>query len=179
MDIFALLDLLHDRYVAEYESAYHEMLGQYEEVAPELSFEISGGVYKRLYTVDFFRRKGEDMGVIEVMPSQSALSGDAVVRYNDMTITFGSVTWDAMRIEPHPVPAELVGLEAWFDHWIDLDATRRIEGEVTGKVIHSLGIYDGAIELDFGTAPVQAAIEFLDLLRDSGVKEVRVSSSRQ
>lgn len=179
MDIFELLDLLHDRYVLEYESAYETQLGQHEEVAPEVSFEISGDVYKKLYTVDFYWRHGEDSGVVEVMPSGAAYSKPAVVHYRGMSITFAAVSWDAMRFDPQPVAAEFPGLEEWFDHWMDLEATRRVDGDVAGKVIHSLYIYDGVIELDFGIAPVEAALEFLDLLHDSGVTEIQVSSGRE
>ena len=179
MDILALLEDLRTDYLQEFEAAYYQQIEVNEQVIPEIAFEISEGLYKRLFVVDFTGRNGEALLAIEVGISQAAYGGEVSLRYRSLTIEIGRVSWDSVRFVLQPAPEELVGFEQWFDRWIDLDGTRRVDGQIISNVIHSTRLENGLVEVDFGSAPASSAIELLDIFEMNEVETVLVSSGRE
>jgi hypothetical protein len=179
MDILALLEMLRANYLQEFEAAYYQQVEVNEQVFPEIAFEISEGPYKRLFVVDLMGKNGDANSAIGVGTSTAAYGGEVSLQYRDLTIEFGSVSWDSMRFFLQPVPGELVGFELWFDRWIDLEGTRRVDGQITSNVIHSSRLESGLVEVDFGSAPINAAVELFELFEMNEVKTILVSSGRE
>ena len=179
MELIALLEMLRSNYVQQYESTYRSQVEQNEEVYPEIAFEISGGVYKSLFVADFIGKNGNNNSVIEVGTTDAAYGGDQSFEYNGLSIEFGHVSWDAMRLELDPMPQNIAGFERWFDRWIDLDGAYRIEGAFLSHVIHSVSIRDDSLGIDFGTAPRDAFVQLLDLFKANRVETIRISSDRK
>ena len=180
MEILALLEALRADYLREFEAAYYQQIEVYEQVFPEIAFEISEeGPYKRLYVVDLMGRNGDENSVIEVGTSRAAYGGEVSLQYKGLTIEFGNVSWDSLRFILRPAPEELVGFETWFDKWIDLEGTRHVDGQIMGDVIHSSRLENGLVEVDFGSAPTKSAVELFDIFDLNNVKKVFVLSSRE
>ena len=66
-----------------------------------------------------------------------------------------------------------------FDKWIDLEAKRRIEGQITSNVSHSARRDVGLVAVDFGSTPTEASIELFDIVDVSGMNSMIVSSARE
>ncbi|MGH1466414.1 MAG: hypothetical protein ACRBBQ_13745 [Cognatishimia sp.] len=179
MDILALLEALRTDYLQEFEAAYYQQIEVNEQVFPEIALEISGGLYKRLFVVDLIGRNGEANSAIEVGISKAVYGGEVSFHYRDLTIEFGRVSWDSMRFVIQPAHEELVGFEQWFDKWIDLDGTRHVDDQILSNVIHSSRLENGLVEVDFGSAPTNSAVELFDLFNMNEVKTVLVSSGRE
>ena len=176
MELEQLLTDLQGRYLSAYEATYHENVSQFDQFTPEVVLEISGGVYRKLYVADFVGRTGADFKVVEVDPGFGC--GRIRIEYNDVTIEFDSVSWDAMDIRSDPEISDLVGFDEWFSRWLEFDRTPRT-GEIASGMIHSVVIDGVARSIDFGTAPPAAAIELFELYRSSGAKRIVVTDSRQ
>ncbi|MEP1696502.1 MAG: hypothetical protein ABJJ69_08190 [Paracoccaceae bacterium] len=178
MELIALLEKLRSNYLLEFESAYRNQVEVNEEIGTEIAFEISGGVYKRLFVVDFVGKNGANTNLIEVGTTDAAYGGGQSFEYSGLSIEFGHVSWDAMRLELDPMPQDIAGFEPWFDRWIDLVGEHRKEGAFLSHVIHSASIRDDSVGIDFGTAPREAFVQLLDLLKANDVKTIRVTSDR-
>ncbi|MCT4611299.1 MAG: hypothetical protein N4A70_19085 [Pelagimonas sp.] len=179
MDILSLLDALRSDYLSRFEVAYQQQSGIYEQVTTEIAFEISKGPYKRLYVIDLLGKDGEALSAVEVATDEDSYLGGLSLQYKALSVEFDCVSWEAMRFSFRPVPERLTGFEAWFDKWIDLEAIRRIDGQVFSNVIHFAWLESGLLDVDFGSAPTDAVIELLDLFQTSGVKSVLVSSGKE
>lgn len=179
MDILDLLEALRSDYLREFEAAYHQQIEINEQVFPEIAFEISEGPYKRLFVVDLMGKNGEANSAIEVGTSQAAYGGEVIIQYKSLSIEFGSVSWDSMRFLIRPAPDELLGFEPWFDKWIDLEGARHVDRQILSNIIHSSILENGSVDVDFGSAPTDAAIELFDLFEMNEVKTVLVSSGKK
>ncbi|MEP3844539.1 MAG: hypothetical protein ABJM43_04260 [Paracoccaceae bacterium] len=179
MELITLLEMLRSNYLLEFESVYRNQLEVNEEVHPEIAFKISDGVYKRLFVVDFFGKNGANTNLIEVGTTNAAYGGGQSFEYSSLSIEFGHVSWDDMRLELDPMPQDIVGFEPWFDRWIDLDGAYKKEGAFLSHVIHSALIHDDSVGIDFGTAPRDAFVQLLDLFKANGVETIRISSDRK
>lgn len=178
MELLELLDALRTNYLLEYEAAYRQQTEIYEMVVPEAGLEISGGVYKRIFVADFVGINGDHKTIVEVGIGDAVYGGNASLQYGDLSITFGSVSWDAMRFSLQPAPQELAGFESWFDKWLDLEGLRKVEGNLLSEVIHNSRLEEGIVEMDFGSAPIDAVVELFGIFELNGVTKVQVRSSR-
>ncbi|MFC2968866.1 hypothetical protein [Acidimangrovimonas pyrenivorans] len=178
MEFAAFLNHLRTEYVIQFEGTYEQQKTQYEELHPEIAFEVSGTAFKHLYVVDFLAKRAGKTGAIDVVPNEKAYAGGVSFSYAGMSVGFGRVSWDAMAFDLKPVPAQVDGFETWFDKWMDLDGQGYVEGTHYSEIIHSATLTKGHVEVDFGTAPIGALTSLLRLFSEDGVREVEVSTSR-
>ncbi|MPL95840.1 hypothetical protein DFO80_13432 [Rhodobacter sp. 140A] len=178
MEFDAFLDHLRSAYLVEFEDAYEQRRSELGAIHSEVAFEISGDTYRHIYVVDFVAEEGGKKGVIEVNPSEQAYASGGPFVYEGVTVSFGRASWDGMTFELSPVTPQLHGFEPWFDRWVNLDGQYPVVGGHHSGVIHSAVLGDGYLEIDFGTAPVDALTGLLQILAENGVREVEVSSSK-
>ena len=179
MELIALLEAMREGYILQYESVYRDKIEIHEQVTPEVTFEISGGVYKQLFTVDFLFQDGEDILAGEVLEADAVSLAQHSFSYNDIAVSLEPVTWDAMTFTLSPAPDALIGFEIWFDRWMDIDGEHQPDGEPFSHVIHSATLDGNTIAIDFGTAPIEASLELFDLFSQNGVDTVHVWDSRE
>ncbi len=177
MDLYELLEHLRTDYVTGYEAALVDAQGQYELVAPEVVFQIDGGVYQHLYAVDLLVGAADAPGAVELSAEDSLLAPSAEVFYHsDLEISFYATSWGNMAFDVSIAPEQLSGFNTWFYYWMDLDATRRVQGEPFGGVVHSVHFQPETVSIDFGSAPVEAFVELLQIFEENGIHELRISS---
>lgn len=178
MEFLELLEAIRAEYITFYEATYEQQVKQHEGVFPEVGFNVPDTIYRDTYVFDFVLRDGEQIAALDTsMPvavDPEALDFD----YNGINVTVLGPTWEAVSFYPTPaVPEDFEGFGAWYDYWLDIEATRKPEGAVFGGVIHSAGFYDDRIDIDFGSAPVEAFTQLLDLLAVQGVTQVTITQS--
>ena len=89
--------------------------------------------------------------------------------------------WDACDIRAFGIPqaTDWMHLRGWFDRWFDGEDTRQADEHGLYGVIHFLSDPQregGAtiIQVDFGSAPIEAFEELLDALRDLGATKIEI-----
>ena len=83
-----------------------------------------------------------------------------------------------MKIQ-HDRLKPLSGLNTWFEQWFDTEDKRYDKDAELCEVIHSLLVEPDRLSIDFGSAPVTALSELLNLLEQEGAKNICVSSSQR
>ncbi|MYM54777.1 hypothetical protein [Thalassovita mangrovi] len=178
-DLLSLIETLQSNYVREFEAAYYQQLDLNEAVFPEIAVEMSGGTYKKLFVIDLVARNGAKQAAVEILPTTKAYDGGIATNYRSISFVIGQATWDNISITLEPAKNNLVGFEAWFDKWMDLDGKRREEGSPTSNIIHSVSFHEDQMEIDFGTTSTAAFVELVDLFSKNGIEKVRIESTRK
>lgn len=178
MELGVFLADLQAAYVAEFKATVAQEKAVNAETFSEVAFEVSGSVYRSLYVVDMVRREASGDVAVEVSAVTRSLRGSASFHLGNMQVRSGSVSWDAVRVEGAPSGIDLAGFDAWFSRWLDVDKEPAAGEGVTG-IIHSAILEAEAVQVDFGTAPPQAAVELLELFGHGGAERVTLSSSRK
>ncbi|MFC5737961.1 hypothetical protein [Sinirhodobacter huangdaonensis] len=178
MEFSAFLDHLRDAYLVEFEAAYEQQKSERGAIHPEVAFEISGDTYRHIYVVDFIAGKAGRGIAIEVNPGRQAYVSGGPFVYDGMTVSFRCASWDGMAFALTPVTPQLHGFEPWFDRWVNLDEQSPVVGGHHSGGIHSAVLGERHLEVDFGTAPIDALTGLLKIFAENGVREVKVASSK-
>lgn len=176
MELAAILEALRLAYLAEFEATYAAQVEIHGQVKPEVAFQVSQeGLYNGIFVVDLLT---QDSGVLEVGVGDASYVGPASAMADGMRVEIGRVSWDALRFTPEPSLDALPGFDRWFETWINLDGDLSDPDALTANMIHSAWLGTGWIDIDFGTASVDAAVELLGLFEAAGTNAVTVSSAR-
>lgn len=164
---------IREHYVAQFVAFIRDQQSKATEGASEVKLELSSDakVFRRLYCVDFIA----DGGIVELMPDRVPQFDPIESSFGDLSARIESLCWDdvAIRFE-----ATTINAEDWFEEWFDPDEKHFDRtAELTGR-IHSLSVSADRIDVDLGSAPPEALIDLLKLLRISGVRRVTILSSR-
>jgi hypothetical protein len=178
MELATFVDELRSAYVQEFVSAFQIESTKPGKLFAEITFQISGGVHKRLYVVDLVRRNGESDVAVELGPTSTTIRGPATFAYKEKEIIFEAVSWDAVKISAQPPVDWSQDFENWFDRWLDPEKPRE-DGEITTGIIHSVAFAQKGLQVDFGTAPAAAAMELIQLLQDHGAEVILFANARE
>ncbi|WP_136441182.1 hypothetical protein [Pacificoceanicola onchidii] len=175
MDFFSLLLSLQTGYLERFEAGLAELQTKHAGVQAEVGFELSqkAEVYKKLYVVDALT---EDGSVVEFAPSEMNYSPRGNYGYKSLEISAAPLTWDAICLSP--VTSDLPGFEKWFTHWLDIEAKRYDVEAGHGAAIHSVVFNGEAACIDFGTAPIAAMTDLLDLLIAGDISHLILTDAR-
>jgi hypothetical protein len=171
-----LTQRVRDHYVAQFLAFVEKQERAGHDGAAEVKFQLQGGrVFRHLMCVDFVA--GADKQVVAFQRENylrfEAFSGS----YGNARLAMERLRWDDVVIAHDlPAPPERA-LGSWFQRWFDPDDQRHDPSAEAGQVIHSLVIAPGRMTVDFGTAPVEAFWELLDLLEEAGARNLRVHCS--
>jgi hypothetical protein len=184
-----LLDDIRDRYLKEFREcmAYVKQKGM--EVMSEAAFTDEDGALVREGTLNLPMRldvvgladgEGKDNICVDSITMLSFEPSD--FEWTDgLPIRLAPFTWDVCDIRAFGIPetSDWSHLRGWFDHWFDGEDTRQADEQGLFGVIHSVSDpkHEGnatIIQVDFGSAPVEAFEELLDALHDSGATKVEI-----
>ncbi len=183
MDGNEIVNLARRTYLDQFAAFVRNQFAKYPEGAAEVATQRENNqLFGEHYRIDFMTSRNtaaKDALVVELVP-------DAQVRFDPIEGMAGAtrvhmqhLVWDDVEIS-HDIPGDLSPiLQGWFDHWYDPDG-RRDPGRSGGAVdvIHSLGVYPGAVAVDFGTASVDAFWSLVALLRDAGASQLTIRATR-
>ena len=178
MELAAFIDDLRSAYVQEFVATFSREKAKNAGFFAEIGFKITGPVHKGLYIVDFVRRVEGSDTVVELGETPKTFRGPASFSSDAMSVVFDSVSWDAVEVSAEPSIIWSQDFEAWFERWLDAEKTPK-DGEVVTGIIHSVAIKDGGIQIDFGTAPAEAALEFIELARENGAQSIHFENARE
>jgi hypothetical protein len=171
-----LTQRVRDHYVAQFQAFIEKQERADQTGVAEVKIQLQGGSpFRHLVCVDFLA--GAAKQVVEFQPDKylrfDAFSGS----YGSARLSMEQLRWNDVLIS-HDLPAPPESAMAvWFQRWFDPDDERHNEDAALGNVIHSLVIEPGLVRVDFGTAPVEAFWQLLDLLEEAGARKLRVHCS--
>lgn len=141
----------------------------------------ASALFRGLYRVDYLGREGGELSVAELAPDKYLQLNQAIEgSFGSLLVRIEQVEWDDVAISHDSAEDLTAVLTPWFEQWSDLGDTRQLteETKLLG-VIHVLQLQRGYVEVDFGSAPLDALWELLMLLGDAGASKVTISRTRE
>ena len=91
-----------------------------------------------------------------------------------------SFSWEALRVEFSSREFAIEQLGTWLHRWLDPDETRSAGADGLSGVVHDLSWSfmepdAWGLDLDLGSAPIDALSELLDVLSRGGVRSITLS----
>lgn len=185
MDGNELISLARQLYVDQLVGFLRSQFAKFPEGAAEVPTErlSNSQLYGAHYRIDFvttIKGKADASVVVELVPDQQ-LEFDPIEGTAGATeVRMEKLSWDDVEIV-HDIPGDMAPrLKDWFEQWYDPDERRIVKGATRPPdVIHSLGIYPGALVIDFGTASTDAFWSLIAILRDAGAKRLLIRDTRK
>jgi hypothetical protein len=186
MDVIDLVAQVRDHFLNQFGAFVERQQELCPFGSPEVKLQLSetSGVYQRLYCVDFIKPAEEDDeddeaesegGVVEFQPEFFLEFEPTSGGFGAMAVTIEELRWhDVVFYHDLPkLPDELIA--QWFEAWFDPEDERYDPESRFAGIIHTLLLDYGEVSVDFGTAPVEAFWDMLELLEASGAKNVRIA----
>jgi hypothetical protein len=183
-NLTVLLTQIREHYLAALASSLREFQREFSPSATELLLETGreAAYAFRLLRVDLASNVSGEMKMQEVNPSTHLnFPPQLFVPFPELELTLNPIAWNGVDFTIHAL-ASWDSLEAWTVRWLDVDDTHPHDEYGFQGVIHSVTApeaVNGAttFSVDFGSAPVAAIEELLQVLIDSGAKRVEMDSS--
>ena len=174
-------EIARSEYLSHYRSAIARQRPLHEKFSPEVLFELSDQVHlhRRLYRADMAATDSGKHSFIEANLDRATLFPVTDLSSRSSKIIIRPFTWNgAVFYARGGGPVEI---DSWFMQWADIEDKNGSDGDGLGGVIHSLHMTeqgDGRVDysVDFGSAPIQAFDDFVEILVSAGVAQVEVSS---
>lgn len=182
-----LLDIAagaHDSYLRHYRAVLAKERGAHEQVVAELLIEPGGDrdtLIRGLLRVDVIWGDAAAPQIIAVQDTPVATDQAALVTPGPPPLEVFPFVWNACEfIWPSSV-ALGQEFEHWYERWMDLSECRSEDDDGLGGVVHSVSSPRAraggwGIEVDFGSAPVEAMLELVKLPAFATAGAARVGS---
>lgn len=181
MSIEAVIEAERERYVAFYMKTKASVLSARKEVAGELLIAIDNESipYPYRYVRADIVSKGED-GQAEVNEVRLDVDpGFESRRYDfgDFQVDVYPFTWSNVQIVFNNPPQDVQQIEGWITRWLDIEDRGTAAHDGLSGAIHSFSQIESNGQwwfqtADFGTAPTDALIEFIELIASQGVSHI-------
>jgi hypothetical protein len=90
-----------------------------------------------------------------------------------------SFSWEALRLRFSGSQFRIEGLQGWLTRWLDADEVREPDASGLSGVVHDLAwaVEDGTwqLDVDFGSAPIEALKDLLSAISAVGVTSLELS----
>ena len=189
MEVIELVAKVRDHFVEQFGAFVERQQSDCKLGSPEVKLELSepSEYFERLYCVDFIKPtldEDEDAdddeaeapdGVVDFQPAFYLEFEPTTGTYGAMEVSIEQLRWDDVAIyhDLKSLPGEQI--EEWFEFWFDPDDARYDPEARFAETIHALLLEDGVANIDFGTAPVAAFWDMLELLETAGARQVRIT----
>ena len=183
-DILALASAVRERYVEAMLTSLAEFAKTHSPSSPEVLFELQREepLPFRLYRADMASNATSSPEIQDVNPTTHLSFEPFGVEVSEgLTVAVHPFIWNDVAVHANTaLPAEPV--EAWAMHWLDLEDQLPKDEDGLQGVIHSVSrenSVDGSTELivDFGSSPVDALRELIELAFTAGATHVSIHSA--
>jgi hypothetical protein len=183
-NLIALLTQIREHYLGVLTSSLKEFQHEFSPAAPELLLEVGRETAYafRLFRIDMASNVGGQSKMQDVNPSTHLnFPPQSFAPFPGLALTLNPIAWNGVDFTIHAI-SNWDGLEEWTLRWLDVDDSHPQDENGLQGVIHSVTtpeVSDGstAFSVDFGSAPVAAFEELLQLLVNLGAKRVEMDSS--
>src|SRR5262249_2145724 len=135
----------------------------------------------RYYTLDIFCRRGEKSCPIEV--NLAAANAMTPVRENwqGLDVTLHPFVWNGLEFRLDGDLADDARLVAWMDKWMDIAEKKPKDKNHLSQIAHNVTQPEKrragwSFSVDFGSAPLDAFVELIEVVRATGAKKLELGS---
>ena len=172
-----------ERYVSYFEKSVEALLKDKDHFAIELPIQTNSDTYSEPFNiirVDFITKdKNDEYSVSELRLDKLLDYPSKTYLYNSLQIEISPFCWNSCEFLIDKV--EINDLKEWISTWLNIDDDA--DNESYSNVIHSCTAPDKVGDklffiVDFGTANEKAFTDLIELLSNSGTKEINIQTSK-
>ena len=181
MGIEAVISAEQQRYVSFYAEAKARLSASNEDVVGELLISINNDEipYPYRYVRADLMSKDENG-----QPAVSEVQLDTDPAFEARGYNFGTFqvevhpfTWSSVQVVFEKAPRSVQQIEDWISRWLDIEDRGATSYEGLGGAVHSFSQIETNgqwwfLTGDFGTAPADALVEFIELLASQGMSRI-------
>lgn len=172
-----------------YLNAYLDAIAQFKGQFPKAEVEALGNFDGVEGQPEIFRWSRFDMvdheanQIVNFEPkTHVTFDADSLTWQRKLKVRFEPIAWHKVEFECVDLNVKQSQLEAWAIRWMDPQNQRQVDNHGLGGRIHSLTYPKKKVNkqtflVDFGSAPIQAFQELLQVLLLAGVKRVRIRTA--
>lgn len=178
MELEHRLQIARDAYLRFLCEKLGELKQAHPECATELLVELNSAENPRPFSLsrlDAIQGPSSAPQVSRIAFNCDARRPPVCLQHNGVAVELGGVSWEEVLISFEAAQFDLSQLGGWLSRWIDEADERTTDESGLLGVIHSIS-WDSSpngkwkISIDFGSAPVESAVEFIDELQRQGVE---------
>jgi hypothetical protein len=123
----------------------------------------------RLYRYDLVSRESENSKFTE-FNTDGFLNHDKIDYFvEDKIIEFSPIVWNGVEISYNDTSTDFDSIEKWAFKWLDINDCNKPDSNNLQQVIHNITkaeLVNGwnTFSVDFGSAPIEAAIELIEII---------------
>ncbi len=180
MNLKELLDLHRAHYLDHFIAGARKFPDGVTEMLMELDFPAPDEIYRH-YRIDMATQHREQFKFAEFTLDKPFLHAPFVEQRGSAVVEVQPFPWNKCVVEVLTDRIDRGAVIAWATHWIDVEDLRPHDADGLLGVIHNITppSYPGGkltYVVDFGTAPVQAVLELIQVLT-VGAKSAKVTLS--
>jgi hypothetical protein len=178
------LDAERENYLAIYLRAISQARRMHEVAVPEVKVESTEAKFRkpyRYYTLDIFCRRGDKSGPIEVNIAAAGAFPRVSENWQGLDVTLHPFVWNGLEFRLDADFADDAALVAWMDKWMDIAEKKPKDNNRLSQIVHNVTQPERtqagwSFSVDFGSAPLDAFVELIDVVRASGAKRLELGS---
>jgi hypothetical protein len=182
--IMEMLDAERENYRSVYLQALCEARGQHDVAMPEVKVHTTLEKFRepyRHYTLDILCRRGDRSGPIEVNLTAASAFAPVSETWQELDVTLHPFVWNGLEFRLDGDLADDARLVAWMDRWMDIGEKKPRDENHLSEIVHNVtqpGRTQGgwSFSVDFGSAPLDAFVELVEVVRASGAKKLELGS---
>jgi hypothetical protein len=182
-DLLTLAAKVRDHYIKALLASFAEFKAAYSPSALEVMFELQrqDSLPYRLYRADMAAKVNGEAKLQEVNPSTHlSFEPFKLDTGGGLVAAVHPVVWNDVGIKTNAMLPD-ASIEAWAMQWLDMDDHHAQDENGLQGVIHSVSRDDTGGEgteltVDFGSAPVGALKDLIEVLRTCGVSCITIHS---
>ena len=182
-DLLAVAEQVRQHYLRVLLSTFTEYKASRQPSSLEVMLEIQrdGSLPFRLYRLDMASNVNGETHLQEVNPGTHLRFQPFSSEVNSaLTVEVHPMNWNGVEVIADTKP-ETQAVEAWALRWLDVKDEHAQDEDGLQGVIHSVTMQDTEdgtfhMAVDWGSAPLAALEELLQLLSDSGATKARLST---
>jgi hypothetical protein len=182
--IMQMLDAERENYRSVYLRAICEAQGRHDVAVPEVKVETTKEKLRkpyRYYALDIFCRRGDQSGPIEVNLTAASAFAPVSENWQGLDVTLHPFVWNGLELRLDGDLADDARLVAWMDRWMDLGDKKPKDENRLSQIVHNVTQPERKqvgwwFSVDFGSAPLDAFVELIDVVRASGAKKLELGS---
>jgi hypothetical protein len=179
-----LLTQIREHYLTAFTSSLEPFQHNFSPSAPEVLLEINRETAYafRLYRADMVSNVNGEANIQEVNPpTHLHFPLQTFTPLPKLALAIQPIAWNGVEFTINTVPS-WKGLEDWALRWLDVEDNHTHDGSGFQGVIHSVTVPEtsqgsSSFSVDFGSAPITAFEELLQLFVKLGATHVEMGSS--
>ena len=182
--IMQTLDAGRESYRSAYLRALSEARQGHDTAVPEVKVEATEEKLRkpyRYYTLDIFCRRGEKSCPIEVNLASAKAMTPVRENWQGLDVTLHPFVWNGLEFRLDGDLTNDAPLVAWMEKWMDIAEKKPKDDHLLSEIAHNVtqperGEAGWSFSVDFGSAPLDAFVELIEVVRATGAKRLELGS---